>query len=423
MLTEVTLVSMVFRLRRLITDYPPTLRLLALVAFLNVGGLSFIWPLNAVYIHDVLGRPLTTAGVVLLLHSAGASLGQLTGGYLFDRLGARLVLLLGFVTSTLLICIPGFTENWPIYVAMMTLFGFTASLPFPAMNALAGKAWPEGGRRAFNLLYVATNLGVAVGTSVGGLLAQHSFRMAFRSAAASFALIVLVVYVAIHDGEKRFARQQSAPTGATSATGEPMPWMPIGALFAALLVLWMVYVQWSGPLAVYMQTLGLPLSAYSLLWTLNGLVIVFGQPITSLVIRFVREPVSQLYLGTLLFGAAFLTPLLSHDYSAFVAGIGFLSLGEMFISPMVPAMAMEISPPERRGFLQGFIGSAMTAGRMVGPLFGGVIYDHYSFGTLMAVALAMLSIPMISFALYARTRGALRMSPIHSTVKKSGKPC
>ncbi|HWI50656.1 MAG TPA: MFS transporter [Symbiobacteriaceae bacterium] len=391
-----------------VAEYPRLLWLLGLGAFLNVVGLSFIWPITTLYIHEHLGRPLTVAGWVLLLHSGGAAVGSLLGGYLFDRVGARRVMLLGLACSAVLIALPGLFTSWPLFVTVMVLYGVTATLVFPAMNALGARAWPAGGRRAFNFIYVAHNMGVAVGTALGGLLAQHSFQLAFLSASVMCVVFAVFVFFTIRDGgaAATAGRQTAAATEAAVGT---VPWLPVGALFVGFLMCWLIYVQWQSAIAVHMMGLGYSLSAYSLLWTLNGLVIVAGQPLVALALRFIRGTMAQLLTGILLFAGSFLLLLSSASYGVFVAGMVILTLGEMFLWPGIPAAVDQVAPPARRGFLQGIIGSAATAGRMLGPLVGGVIFDHMGYRPLLITVTALLIIPALSFAGYgALTRPKIR---------------
>ncbi|PWK14372.1 MFS transporter [Tumebacillus permanentifrigoris] len=398
--------------------YPKILWLLAAGCFLNIGGLSFLWPLNSIYIHEHMGRPLTVAGLVLLLHSAGASIGQLTGGMLYDRFGARPVLLTGLICSASLIAIPGFVENWPLYVTVMFLFGFTASLVSPAMFALAAKVWPEGGRRAFNFLYVANNLGVAAGTAIGGIVAAHSFHLAFLSAAGTMVVFLCFVFVFIRDPKpirEREVPQALAEQAATSeldtvnatdsSTREPaIPWLPIASLFTGCVVLWIIYVQWQSSIAVTMQE-NYSLAEYSRLWTLNGLVIFLGQPLIAAIARWCKSLSSQLFLGVALFFLCYVLLLTNHDrYAVFVAGMVLLTLGEMLLWPVIPAAVAQLSPPSRIGFLQGFIGSGATVGRMLGPLCGGLLFDYTSFQVLLATMTALLTVPVLCFLVYTRTR-------------------
>ncbi|ASS75111.1 hypothetical protein CIG75_09060 [Tumebacillus algifaecis] len=405
--------GMMTRLRGALNTYPKILWFLAFGAFLNVAGLSFIWPLNSIYIHDELGRPLTVAGIVLLLHSAGASIGQLTGGTLFDKIGGRPVLLLGLFSSSVLMSLIGFFDSWPLYVAVMFLYGLSASLVFPAMNALAAKSWPEGGRRAFNFIYVANNLGVAAGTAAGGLVASYSFKLAFFSAAITFVIFAIFVLFKIHDrpatadtvaaqvGQSTSAQEMAA----TRLRTEPkIPWLPVMSLFVGLLVAWLVYVQWQTSIAVHMQANGISLSMYSMLWTLNGVLIFVGQPLLSYTVKFFKSLSSQMYLGIALFFLSFSLLLTANNFAIYLAGMVILTFGEMLLWPGVPAAVSQLSPPSRAGFLQGLIGSAATVGRMLGPLLGGLLYDHTSFSNLLLVMVAVLALPLFAFILYARTQ-------------------
>jgi MFS family permease len=387
--------------------YPQMLWLLAFGSFLNLAGLSFFWPLNNVYIHNQLGRPLTVAGLVLFFHSAGAALGQLSGGWLYDRIGARPVMLTGLFGSTLLTGLLGFYESWPLYVAVMIGFGFAASLSFPAINALVARAWPGQGRRAFNFIYVANNLGVAVGTALGGLIADRSFALAFLSASGIFLLFALFVLVIVR--EERFAAMGAPAPERAAAAAEaepPIAWAPLGALFVAFLTCWLIYVQWQGAVSVHMVANGYDLGAYSVLWTLNGLLIFAGQPLLSQVVRRIRHSAAQMALGTALYAGAFGILLLSNAYSVYILSMVVLTFGEMLVWPAIPAAVAKLSPPSKRGTLQGLILAGSTGGRMVGPLLGGVLYDNAGFGPLMAVAAASLVVPLLAILFYARTQPA-----------------
>lgn len=382
--------------------------LLAVGALLNNVGLSFLWPINSIYIHEELGRSLTVAGIVMFLHAGAGALGQMAGGWLYDRVGARPILLSGLILASGSICLPAFYTSWPRYVAVMMIFGFAVNFSVPAVQALAAQVWPEGGRRAFNFIYVANNAGGAVGTAVGGVAAEHSFALAFQM--ASLLLFLYAVFAILFIRPTRWRRDEEVPVPADlpavgaierhAAPEPPVPWVPLVALFCGLLVLWLTYVQWQGPVAVHMQDIGLPLSGYSVLWTLNGLLIVLGQPLLGLAVRRFRSLSSQMFVGTLLFACAFGAMLASDQYPAFAASMTFLTAGEMFLWPAVPAAVAQLSPPSRLGFFQGFIGAAISIGRMAGPMLGGLLYDHLPYPYLLMSTIAVLLVPTACFVIY-----------------------
>ncbi|MHB9144177.1 MAG: MFS transporter [Symbiobacteriia bacterium] len=397
---------MITRLRDAARAYPGVLWRLGFVLFINVAGLSFIWPITTIYISRHLGRPVTVAGVVLLIYSGASALGQLTGGYWFDRIGARRVVLTGLVLSAAAIALPGLSRNWFIYVGAMAGYGFAQSLVFPAVNALAAKSWPAGGRKAFNFIYVMHNAGVAVGTALGGILASRSFVEVFLATAVIALLAAALVFATIHDRVGGIPAAETAATAvsAPAQSERPIPWLPVGLLLLSAFSCWLVYVQWAGTIAIYMQNIGIPLSAYSLLWTLNGLVIVFGQPVIGYVLRLVHSDVAQLLLGNGLFIVAFGLLLTSQRYPVFVVAMVVLTLGEMLVWPGMPATIDRLAPASRRGFLQGLLGSASTAGRMFGPLLGGIIFDHLGAGPLLRVLPWMLLLPAAGFLAFGWAR-------------------
>ncbi len=130
---------------------PRTLWLLVIGMFINVTGASFLWPLNTIYIHQHLGKSLTAAGFVLMLNSGANVLGNLFGGYLFDKIGGFKTVVLGIVITFASLSGLVFFHDWFQYILFLTLAGFGSGIVFPACYAMAGSVWPEGGRKPFTL--------------------------------------------------------------------------------------------------------------------------------------------------------------------------------------------------------------------------------------------------------------------------------
>ncbi|MEJ7472021.1 MFS transporter, partial [Staphylococcus epidermidis] len=67
-----------------------------------------------------------------------------------------------------------FFHGWPWYAVWLVALGFGGGMIVPAIYALAGAVWPQGGRQTFNAIYLAQNLGVAIGAASGGFVAELS---------------------------------------------------------------------------------------------------------------------------------------------------------------------------------------------------------------------------------------------------------
>ncbi|GLI85590.1 MFS transporter [Rossellomorea marisflavi] len=381
---------------------PRSLWLLIIGMMVNVTGSSFLWPLNTIYLHDHLGKTLSMAGIVLMLNAGASVAGNLIGGFLFDKMGGYRSILLGILITLTALGGMNLWHGWPHYVVFLTIVGFGSGIVFPSMYAMAGSVWPAGGRKAFNAVYVAQNIGVAVGASLGGLVASFSFNYIFL---ANFLMYIVFFLIALF-GYKKISAQVS---GHTSVIQESRPIRDRSKLTALLLICgayllcWVGYVQWQSTIASYTQEINISLKQYSFLWTINGALIVLAQPLLSRVIkRFENNLKIQIMIGTVIFMLSFAVAAFADQFMWFVAAMIILTVGEMLIWPAVPTIANSLAPKGREGFYQGIVNSTATGGRMIGPLIGGLMVDMFSMQILFVILIAFYIAAMILSSIYDR---------------------
>ncbi|WP_332649485.1 MDR family MFS transporter [Lysinibacillus sp. 54212] len=370
--------------------------------FFNTVGSSFLWPLNSIYIHNHLGKTLTIAGIVLMLNSLAGVIGNLLGGFLFDRIGGYKTILFGVTANLSILGMLTIWHDFTQYIVFLTLLGFTSGIIFPSMYALIGSTWEEGGRRAFNTMFLTNNVGVAIGPALAGIIADINFEYVFVTNFATYSIffgIVIATY-------KRFDRVGIAPKNVIAESAgihAKTPMYAILILSISLVLCWLSYTQWSATISSYTQELGMSLSQYSVLWTINGLLIVAVQPIIRPLVLYWEDKLkNQLVLGLLLMSASFVLVYFAGDFKMFVAAMVVLTLGEVFFSPVIPAIANKLAPQGRQGFYQGIVNSATTLGRMIGPLLGGVVVDIYGMGVLALMLTVVLVVAIIPCLLYDR---------------------
>lgn len=360
--------------RSWVKAYPGPLWRLIVGTAIHSGGFSFFWPFTTLYVHVVLGRSLAWAGLVLMGQAGAGILGALAGGLLHDRWGGRRTILLGVAVSVgLLVAIALVGGFWP-FAILVAVFGFASSLISPSLYAFASSIWPEGGRKAFNALYVARNAGVAFGTLLGGLVAAVSLHLTFLATATLFAAFWIMAWLTYRG--PAFVHTRPIRTR-TADSPRPRGWAVgpgIGLLMVGLGLDWMAYTQWQTTTASYMHVEGFSLPSYSVLWTLNGVLILAGQPLTSWVARRWALAKQQLVVGSVLFVLAYGCLAVTHLYVGYVIGMVLGTLGEMLVWPAVPTAAAQLAPEGQAGRYQGLVASATSAGRMVGPVLGGVLY-------------------------------------------------
>ncbi|GEK35118.1 putative MFS-type transporter YttB [Kurthia sibirica] len=383
-----------------IKKIPNTVWLLIIGMLVNTTGNSFLWPLNTIYLNEHLGQSLSIAGLVLMANAAAGVVGNLLGGYLFDKIGGFKAIMIGIVITIIGLILLTIWHGWPHYVYFLTLIGFSGGIVFPSMYAMVGIAWPEGGRRGFNAIYLAQNLGVAVGPILAGLIATISFDLIFG---ANLIMYIIFFYIALS-----YKKIKASDTYvSTTMLSEGGPLKERTQLFALLIIgvgfmlAWLVYTQWTTTISSYTQQLGIPLTQYSLLWTVNGLIIVFGQPIIAPIVRFLEGKYkSQMMIGLGFFVASFIVVSFAGTFKMFLMAMIIISFGEMFIFPVVPAIASMLAPKGRDGYFQGIINSFATFGRMLGPVVGGVLADTYGMQIMFILLVFVLLLAVLPFLLY-----------------------
>ncbi|PTH24741.1 MDR family MFS transporter [Staphylococcus arlettae] len=360
---------------------------------LNITGSSFLWPLNTIYMNEELNKSLTVAGLVLLINSMGMVAGNLLGGTLFDKLGGYKTILLGTAICLFSTTLLNLFHGWPWYAVWLVLLGFGGGLIIPAIYAMAGAVWPNGGRQTFNAIYLAQNIGVALGAALGGFVAELSFNYIFI---ANLSMYILFAIVAIFNFNINLEIKVKPNDSLTLFAKENRPQLLSLLLICAMFcICWIAYIQWESTIASFTQQINISMGQYSLLWTVNGILILVAQPLISPIIRLLKGNLKyQMYIGIAIFILSFFVTSFAQQFSIFMIGMVILSLGEMFVWPAVPAIAHKLAPTGKEGAYQGYVNSASTIGKAIGPVFGGVIVDTFNMQIMFLAMMALLFIAL-----------------------------
>lgn len=374
--------------------------LLIIGMLINVTANSFLWPLTTIYMHDYLGKSLSLAGLVLMANAGAAVIGNLLGGMLFDRIGGYKSIMGGITITLFALLGLNIWHDFVPFVAFYTIIGFSGGIVFPSMYAMVGTVWPEGGRKAFNAIYLAQNVGVAAGPAMAGVLAVYSFDYIFM---ANFGMYLVFFFIALIG----FRSMSISAISHTSIFNEKKkirnraPFYALLIVSVGYLLCWVGYVQWQSTISAYTQEIGITLPQYSLLWTLNGTLIVLGQPLIRPIIKRIEQNIKQqLVIGIAIMMVSYLVVAFAQEFSMFVVAMAILTIGEMFVWPAVPTLANQLAPKGREGFYQGIVNSVATGGRMIGPLMGGLMVDFYGMQALFILVTVLLVAAVVASLLY-----------------------
>lgn len=382
-------------------NIPQPILILIIGGFIHSVGNSFMWPLNSIFMHNILGRSLTEAGALISAQALATLIGQFISGVLADRFGSRRVMICGLIGAILPLVLIGIFPVWEIYAPSMLFFGFAIAFIFVPINALVFTSWPEGGRRGFNLLYVFNNAGVAVGTALGGFIAALSFKLVFLLNGLSFFIYLLMVlfFLPNQTNLAKTSSRQKVKVPIFRDRGFPV----LIALCAGIFLMWGAYIQVNTVLPVTMTNSGYSFPQYSILWTLNGVIIVTFQPVIQWIIRHWAPTLSrQFYVSCLFYAIGFLMLLGNLPYPTFFIMMTIITLGEMLVLPGVPAAAALIAPAGKTATYQGVVAGASSGGRALGPILGGLAFDYYGGYMAWILALIFVIVSVFPFYLYQR---------------------
>lgn len=368
--------------------------LFILASFVNATGSAFMWPLTTLYVHNELQRSMGDAGFVLMLQSLAGIVGQFLGGALFHRLGAKKLivgsLLLGAIAQVSIL----FTADWYVYMGLMSAVGFLNSVTMPAIQAFIGFRWKERRRELFNVVYVGNNLGMAIGTSLAGILASYSFALTFLFNGISTFGFAIFFFIFMN----RYANMEAEnlEVSQTHLEKDESAWHLLFRykvyLFLALgaASIWFSNSVWGTAVAAFIDDQGMSIAAYSVLWTINGIIIFAGQPVTSWLKRTMAKSLSaQLVTSAVCYAVGFGFMLFFYDdYWALVLGMIISTFGEMLMAPTIPAFITEKTGSSAPFYL-GVVGSFGSGGRLFGPLIMGHMYDGGGVSPVLLLATLM----------------------------------
>ncbi|PWI58401.1 MFS transporter [Sulfoacidibacillus thermotolerans] len=387
--------------------YPKNAYVFIIASLVNSTGSALLWPLTTLYVHNILHRSYGEAGLVLFFQSLAGVIGQIVGGSLYHKLGARNLIVGSLMLSGLTQFGLIFAKAWSPYVIVMTTNGLLNAITMPAISAFIGFQWRNQQFQLFNTVYVSNNIGVAIGTSLAGLLAAISFDLTFLLNGVTTICFSIFFYLYLK-------RQTIAPNNEECSaflhhSVRPHPFTLLknfrAYLFLALGLLLILFStsSWNSGIAPYLNQRGMSLARYSFLWTINGLVILVGQPFTTWFGRtFAKSLDARLMASASFYAIAFLFMWIFHSqYPDLMIGMVIATIGEMLNSPTVPTWITQ-STGTSAPFYLGVVGGFGSAGRLIGPLLFGNLFDWFGITPILAVTTFSTLTAIIFFAIQSK---------------------
>lgn len=363
---------------------------------------SFVVMFLALHLTKDIGISAATAGWIVGCWGIGGWLASPIAGVLTDQVGRRTTMLLGLVLGGACVLAIAFASSMWLLFGLAFLGGGTQQLFFPACNAAIADVVPPADRqRAYGLIYWAANLGLAIGSSVGGVVPDRYMWLLFVADAGTTFVCAAVVAGRVPETRPANTHHEPALRGlARVATDRTF------VAFAGLhLLSLLVFTQFQLALPLDMTAHGHGTRGFSWLMAFNCAGVVALQPwLAPRLRRFDRSRL--LAIASLLFGLGYglnaLVPGLArslaelglggaHGWSLalYLAGSAFWTVGEVIGFPVASSLVADLAPVALRGRYQG--GFSMVWGMSMGlsPIVGGQVIDRFGAPALWVLCLGI----------------------------------
>lgn len=358
--------------------------LLSTVAVQTLGrGLTL--PFTVIYINEVRGIGLGTAGTLLALIAIVALCVTGPGGSLTDRVGARRMLIAGTSAQLVGCVVLAFATTVPAFFVGFVLLGFNFGVSWPAFNALIASVVSGPVRQQyFGVNFALVNLGIGLGGVVGGLFVDVreplTFTLIFLADAASMLVPLGLLLGPLRHVHGRAERSEDTPTVGylDILRRPPVLWLT----FITFLCTFIGYGQIeSGFPAFSRQVGGVSTQVIGFAFAINTLIIVVLQftvlkAVTGrrrtrgLLVMVVLWLVSWLILSAAGLGPAMLAAV------AVVTFMGVFGLGEIFMQIAIPAITNDMADDHVRGRANAVNAGAFQGGAILGPIVSGFLLEH-----------------------------------------------
>ncbi len=322
------------------------------------------------------------AGAVVGGYGIGSAAGTLLGGVLADRWGRRRTLLLAHFAGAGLLYALGLVHAVPVVATLVALVGLCQGAPGPAFVAAIIDVVPDGDRsRAFNLQFWAFNLGMVTASLLAGLVAEVSFTLLFAADATTTLIAAVLILLRVPESlpHRRVAGPRRGGLG-TALTDR------VFMVFVGLaLVQAVITAQGSTILPLAMQADGLRPTAYGLVTSLAGLLIVFGQLfVPALIARRRKGVVLAAAMVFLALGYGCVT--FAGSLPAYLAAASVWTVGQMLAAPPNATVMAELAPSAIRARYQAVFFLTFSLASFLAPALGGVSFQYLGAYHWLAVA-------------------------------------
>jgi MFS transporter, DHA1 family, multidrug resistance protein len=337
-------------------------------------GYGMVMPIMPFYIEHF-GAGGTELGWLMATYSLMQLLCAPVWGVLSDRYGRKPILSIGVLGYAITLLMFGLANSFNMLFIARSLSGILSSATMPTAMAYIGDNSPQKEKsKGMGQLGAMVGVGVILGPLMAGFLSTASLSLPFfvGSGLAFFALL-LVIFLLPESIAPQPATDKQAST--PRAIYLRVLFSPAGILLLLIFIMSFGMTNFQGMIGLYVvDKFAFDTKQVGAIWMVMGLMLIIVQGgLTGLLSEKIGE-LNLIKIGLLGGAIGFMLVALAVNYLTTLLALVFFIFSLALIGPALNAYISSFAG-EQQGTVMG-LNSAMTSlGRVVGPLWGGYIYD------------------------------------------------
>jgi MFS transporter, DHA1 family, tetracycline resistance protein len=378
------------------------LAIIFVTVFIDLLGFGIIIPLLPFYAESF-GASAFAIGLLGTSFSLMQFLFAPVWGRWSDRIGRKPIILVGLLGS----CLSYVTMALAGSLALLfiaRIVGGIAGANIPTAQAyIADVTTPENRARGMGMVGAAFGLGFIFGPALGGVLSRVSPETPMWCAAAlCFANFVAAWFLL---PESRSASAATTTLGRMDAFRHALTQPQLLLVFALYFIVTMAFAGFEATFALFSAaSFGYTAASIGFLFAFIGVVLAVVQGLlVGRVVKRLGEPrVIAMALLAVSTALAFIPWVWS--VPTLLMALGLLAVGLGFNNPSLSSMVSRLSHEDDQGGNLGLAASLASLGRVVGPAWGGYLYDAYGMTTPYLSAAGLMFVAFLIAAVGLRSR-------------------
>jgi multidrug resistance protein len=369
------------------------LAIIFVTVFIDLLGFGIIIPLLPFYAESF-GASAFAIGLLNTSFSLMQFLFSPLWGRWSDRVGRKPIILLGLAGSCLSYLALALAGSLPMLFVARIIGGIAGANIPTAQAYIADITTPENRARGMGLVGAAFGLGFVFGPALGGLLSRITPATPMWCAAALCLANLVAAWFFLP--ESRAANAETKTLGRWEAFRHAMTKPALLLVLSLYFIVTMAFSGFEATFALFSEArFGYTAASIGFLFAFIGVILAIVQGVlVGRVVKIVPErrliPLAIFAISISIGSIAFVGSV-----AALLAALGLLAIGMGFNNPSMSAMVSKLSGADDQGGTLGLASSLASLGRVVGPAWGGYLYDAYGMTTPYVSASVLMFVAFV----------------------------